>query len=467
MKSNNFDIKALLYSFLDTDSYKLSHWKQYPEGTTEMFSYLESRGGKYSHTVFFGLKYILSQLNVPTTEEVKLGAEFAKKHGVPFNEKGWLKIAELGYWPVEIKAVPEGAIIPTSNILMSIQSTDPETFWVASWLETRLVRLWYPITVATNSWNIKQMIMGFAERTSDDPKADIMFKLHDFGSRGVSCAEQALIGGMAHLTSFFGSDNVLGILGANEIYGVKDEMAGFSISASEHSTMTMHTKEKEAEAYRQMIKEYGSDAIFACVSDSYDIYNAVEHIWGGELKEAVEQMDAMLVVRPDSGDPVTVVTKIVKLLDKKFGHQMNTKGFKLLNNVRVIQGDGVDQESIFAILKAITDLGYSSDNVNFGSGGALLQKHNRDTCKFAFKCSHAVVKGKSVDVYKSPATAQWKKSKKGMLDLVHDISGKVKTIEGPGSGSLLVKYYKDGEYLHKDTFDEIRARVNEPALKQA
>lgn len=459
-----------LRTFIDTDSYKLSHWKQYPDKTNYMFSYLEARkGGKFSHTVFFGLRYILNNLKVPTAEEVEEGAEFAKAHGVPFNKKGWLRIVELGYYPIKIRAVPEGAIIPENNILMSVESTDPETFWIASWLETQFVRLWYPITVATNSWNIKQMIKGFCDKTSDTPDEDIKFKLHDFGARGVSCAEQALIGGMAHLISFFGSDTILGVLGANKIYGVESGMSGFSISASEHSTMTMHGRDNEVGAYKQMIREYGSDAVFACVSDSYDIYNAVEHIWGGELKEAVEQMDAMLVIRPDSGDPVEVVTKVIKLLDKKFGHQMNSKGYKVLKNVRVIQGDGVDHDSILSILKAITDLGYSSDNVNFGSGGALLQKHNRDTCKFAFKCSYAKVNGKGVDVFKSPATAQWKKSKKGLLDLVPGVkSGTCKTVNGnDGVGGLLTTYYKDGEIIHKDSFDDIRRRANEVPLVQA
>src|SRR5581483_2688541 len=193
---------------LDTDSYKLSHWTQYPPNTTGMFSYLESRGGKYGQTVMFGLQPILKRLEQGfTLEDIDEADAFAKAHGEPFNKKGWedMFFAHKGKFPVKIRAVAEGSVVPVSNCLMTVESTDKRFFWVVSYLETILMRVWYPITVATQSWTIKQIIKGYLDRTSDDPEAELPFKLHDFGSRGVSSYESAQIGGAAHLVNFMGS----------------------------------------------------------------------------------------------------------------------------------------------------------------------------------------------------------------------------------------------------------------------
>ena len=449
---------------LDTDSYKFSHYKQYPPNTTYMHSYLESRGGKYSQTLFFGLQYILQEyLSKPVTvemvEEAKL---FTEAHGVPFNYEGWMYIAKdlKGKIPVRIKAVPEGSVVPTGNLLMSVESTDPKVFWVVSFLETALMRVWYPITVSTQSFHIKQLIRSYLEKTSDNAGSELAFKLHDFGSRGVSSLESAGLGGAAHLVNFMGSDTVAGVVLANRYYN--SPMAGFSIAAAEHSTMTMWGQENEAQAYSNMIKQYGKPgALFAVVSDSYNLYNAVENIWGKELRGEVIASGATLIVRPDSGDPATVVLKTLQLLDKQFGSSYNTKMFKVLNNVRVIQGDGINEESIREILELATKNGYSATNIAFGMGGALLQQVNRDTQKFAFKCSYAVVDGKGVDVFKDPVTDQGKRSKKGLLDLVYQ-NGKFATVAGQDNfGSVLKVVYENGKVTKEYSLDEIRRRSSE------
>jgi nicotinamide phosphoribosyltransferase len=462
----------ILSTVLDTDSYKLSHWKQYPKGTSAMLSYLESRGGKYKNTVFFGLQYYLKKYlsHRITMEEVDEAAAFAKDHGVPFNYDGWKRIATVlkGKLPVRIKAVPEGTIVPTGNILMSVESTDPETFWVVSWLETLLVRLWYPITGATQSYHIKQLLKEFLDRTADDTEAEIGFKLHDFGSRGVSSQESAMIGGAAHLINFMGSDTIAGIYMANKYY--YSDMAAFSIPASEHSTMTMWGKENEAKAYANMLEQYKDQPIFACVSDSYDIFNAARSIWGGELKEKVIMYDGTVVVRPDSGDPATVVLKLLQELEGAFGVVHNKKGYKIINhNVRVIQGDGVNEDSIKKILEIITSPAhrYSATNIAFGMGGALLQQFNRDTQKFAFKCSWAKVDGKEIDVYKDPVTDTVKKSKRGRLDLNRE-EGVVNTCrESEVTNSLLELVYENGVITKVVTLDSVRARANRKPYESA
>lgn len=449
---------------LDTDSYKLSHWTQYPPNTTGMFSYLESRGGKYGQTVMFGLQPILKRLEQGfTLADIEEAEAFAKAHGEPFNKQGWLDMYEAygGKFPVKIRAVAEGAVVPTLNCLMTVESTDKRFFWVVSYLETILMRVWYPITVATQSWTIKQIIKSYLERTSDDAASELPFKLHDFGSRGVSSYESACIGGAAHLVNFMGSDTIAGVRYVNHYY--KHNMAGFSIPAAEHSTITMWGKEREVDAYRNMINQYGrvEGRPYAVVSDSYDLYNAEKNIWGGLLKDEVLNAGGLLVVRPDSGNPTEVVLKSLQILDEQFGSTFNKKGFKVLNGVRVIQGDGINEDSIRSILEAITGAGYSATNVAFGMGGALLQQINRDTQKFAFKCSEATVDGRSVEVYKDPVTDKGKRSKRGRQDLVRLAvdNMKYKTVKGDAAmGSVLKTVFENGVVTKEYTLEEVRAR---------
>jgi nicotinamide phosphoribosyltransferase len=243
---------------LDTDSYKASHYRQYPKGTTKIYSYLESRGGRWDRLVWFGLQYILKILEQGVTRRDGNEANFFfDKHGLPFNYEGWMYIVgDLeGKLPVEIKAVPEGMVVPTHMPLLTIENTDPKVPWLTTYLETMLLRVWYPTTVATESYHIKQLLKEYFEKTADT-MTDLPFKLHDFGSRGVSSCESAGIGGMAHLVNFMGSDTVQGVIMAKEVYG--EEMAGFSIPAAEHSTITAFGKDHEIEAYKQMIEEFGN-----------------------------------------------------------------------------------------------------------------------------------------------------------------------------------------------------------------
>jgi nicotinamide phosphoribosyltransferase len=451
---------------LDTDSYKASHWLQYPPETEAMYSYFESRGGRYGQTVFFGLQWFMREyLSKPiTAADVNEAAEFFAAHGEPFNREGWMKVVTKhnGYLPVRIRAVPEGLVVPTRNILLSVESTDPELFWVVSWLETQMVRLWYPITVATQSHNIRRIIWEALVESADDPAAEIDFKLHDFGGRGVTSREAAGIGGMAHLVNFMGSDTVEGVRYANHFYDC--EMAGFSIPAAEHSTMTMWGKAHEADAYRNMVKQYaGEGKLYACVSDSWDIFSAVENLWGEELRELVKESGGTLIIRPDSGNPPDVVLKCLQILERKVGMTKNTKGYKVLPpEFRLIQGDGVNEDSIQEILRVVLSNGYSASNIAFGCGGALLQKMDRDTQKFAFKCSWARVAGKDVEVFKDPATDHGKVSKKGRMSLVRE-GGQLRTVPEVKHGDLLEVVYENGKILRTLTFDDVRKRAKETA----
>lgn len=474
-------MKCLDNLLLNTDSYKASHWLQYPPNTDATFFYIESRGGLYDRTVFFGLQAILKEyLAKPITHaDVGEARDLFAAHGEPFNETGWRYIVDhhAGLLPVRIRAVPEGTVVPTHQALVTIESTDPKAYWVPSYIETLLLRLWYPVTVATISWHAKQTIRQFLERTSDDPEGQLQFKLHDFGARGVSSAESAALGGAAHLVNFLGTDTVSGLMAAKAYY--HEPMAGFSIPAAEHSTITSWGRENEAEAYRNMLRQFAKPgAIVAVVSDSYDIYHAIREHWGRTLKDEVIRSGATVVVRPDSGDPVAVVHQCLELLDEAFGHTINSKGYKVLNHVRVIQGDGINPNSIRAILERVTSAGYATDNVAFGMGGALLQQLNRDTQKFALKCSAARVDGKWIDVYKDPITDKGKQSKRGRMTLVqHHEYGTFKTVSVPpdaasladadmplGFHDALVTVWEDGRIVNDWTFAEVRVRAGAARL---
>lgn len=450
---------------LNSDSYKYSQWQQYPEHTEFIYSYIEARGGKYDELVYFGLQAFLREyMTTPVTHKmVEQARLIMQSHGEPFNYDGWMYIVNMhgGRLPVEIKGADEGTVLHTKNVLVSIVNTDPKCYWLTSFLETALLRaIWYPTTVASNSYYSKKLILAALEKTGDPSL--INFKLHDFGARGVSSLESAALGGMSHMINFMGTDTVSGVMAAMEYYDAP--VSGFSIPAMEHSTVTSWGKEHEADAYRNTLAVYGKEgATVAFVSDSYSIYEACDRIWGQELKQAVIDSGATVVIRPDSGEPSQVVVDCLRILDKHFGHTINSKGYRVLNNVRIIQGDGIDHTSIRSILFCMDIAGYSADNVGFGQGGALLQQVNRDTSEFAMKCSAAYINGKWVEVYKDPVTSAMKKSKRGRLMLVTDPeSGHLVTQVlkyGQNIVDHLVTRYADGKLYNQTTFEEVRARA--------
>jgi len=455
---------------LNTDSYKVSMFKQYPAGTTGVYSYIESRGGRYDSTVFFGLQaFIKEYLLEPITQsDIDIADEILTAHGEPFNRAGWQYILDqhMGYLPVVIRAVPEGTVVPVKNVLATIENTDPNCFWLTTWLETALLRaVWYPTTVATQSWKIKQVILDALEKTGDPSLID--FKLHDFGARGVSSLESAGIGGAAHMVNFMGSDTVTGVLYAREFYNAG--IAAFSIPAAEHSTITSWGRDNEIKAYENMLKQFAKPgSIVAIVSDSYDIYNAVDKLWGEELRQQVIDSGATVVIRPDSGDPDVVCRQLVQKLDAKFGSTVNSKGFRVLNNVRLIQGDGVNENTIRTILGSFQAYGYSADNIAFGMGGALLQQVDRDTQRFAMKCSSALINGKWIDVQKDPVTDSGKKSKAGRVTLWNSGGEWISAVNKPtgwhdkGIGDFvdaLQEVYRDGKLVKEISFEQVRANA--------
>ena len=450
---------------LNTDSYKLSHFRQYPAGTTEVSSYIEPRGGVFDDAVFFGLQaflkeYLARPISMADVDEAQAIAEL---HLGVFNRQGWEHIvrAQRGYLPVEIEAVPEGSVLPTHIPLVQVRNTDPQAFWVTSYLETALLRaVWYPSTVASLSFACRKVLCKYLAETADtlDP---LDFQLHDFGARGATSDEAAGLGGAGHLLNFKGTDTMAALLVARRYYG--EALAGFSIPTSEHSTMTSWGRSEELGAYSNMVRQFaGAGKLLACVVDSYDVWNAIDNLIGGELKDAIIHNGGRVVVRPDSGDPIAVLPRVIEHLMRIFGFSVNSRGYRVLPEyVRVIQGDGISLESLPRILEALKMRGLSTENSAFGMGGGLLQKLDRDTMKWAMKASQVIVDGQPRDVFKDPVTDPGKRSKAGRQAVIragNDCQA-IRAVELGDRSNLLRPVWRNGELLIDKSFADIRTRV--------
>jgi nicotinamide phosphoribosyltransferase len=466
------------------DAYKYSHHKLYLPGTTKIYSYLESRGGAFPDTVFYGLQYFLNEYlrdeaftkeNVDEAEEL-LNGVFGRNDVFKRANFDYILKKHKGNLPVKIKAVAEGSVVPVHNVLMTIENTDPQCFWLTNFLETLLMQVWYPCTVATLSREVRKIVEAAFEETADDnAKAAIDFVLNDFGFRGVSSVESAGLGGSAHLLNFRGSDTVFASKLIREFYKTNNTY-GLSVPATEHSIMTLLGEGGEKKILEHVLTAY-PEGILSCVSDSYNIFNTVENYWGGDLKEQILQRKGTLVIRPDSGDPTRTLLKVFDILFEKFGFTINKKGFRVLPpQVRVIQGDGIDLQSIPAIYKALKVNGISAENLVLGMGGALLQKVNRDTQKFALKCSYAEINGQWVNVKKHPVemdengelTTSFKLSKAGRLKLIKMDDHYLTTdIYSNDYKDELETVFENGEVTKEYTFEEIRDRAKIKTLQLA
>nr|XP_053628118.1 nicotinamide phosphoribosyltransferase-like [Cherax quadricarinatus] len=360
------------------DCYKSCHYKIYPPGTTTLYAYFESRGGKFPYTVFFGLQYIL---------------------------KRWL--CGPGFKPTQ------GA----KNVYTTIGREC----------------------------------------------AQICTQLHDTGYRGVSSVESAALGGAAHMISFKSSDTIAGTSMLRKYYHLKT-VAGFSTPSSEHSTIISWGRERELDSHRHMLHTY-SEGDAGCVCDSYDIWKCLEDMWCGELRELVLERGrkgGCIYLRPDSGEPKTVVLKCLEILGSAYGTDINSKGYKTLPPyLRVIHADGINHKTLWGILEHLKSHGWSTENAYFGAGGALLQRIDRDTQQCAYKVSYVETDGQGRDVYKQPITDSIKTSKRGRLSL-HCNDGVYTTMQGSKGHSpkdLLVTVFENGELLQDYTFPEIQERA--------
>lgn len=457
---------------LNTDSYKLGHYLQYPPGTQAVSAYVTTRGNSsWPEVVFFGLQMFLkAYLAVPVTAaDIDEAEDIAGLHGQPFNREGWEHILKVhgGYLPLRIEAIPEGTVVRREVPLVQVVNTDPQCAWLTSYIETALLRaIWYPSTIASSVRRIRQAIVPFLEKSCDEPDKLVMSRLTDFGARGVASMEQAGLGGVAHLTQFDQTDTLAGVLYARKFYGA--EMAGLSVPASEHTTMTAWGQDREKDAFSNMVDRFASFGRYSVVSDSYDIHNAVSELWGKVLKSKVTGAGGTLIVRPDSGDPIDTPVQVVAQLAYAFGTHLNGKGFKVLDgNVRVLQADGLSLQDITMILGRLEGMGFSAENISFGMGSSLLQKVSRDTYSFTMKGSALQDgDGKWRDISRRPASLREKLPAPGRQAVVQDgldILG-VPLGELAGRPNLMQPVFENGTLIKEWGFEEIRSRIRAAAI---
>lgn len=505
---------------LCTDVYKLSHMRMYAPGTTKVYSYLCARAGnrvdsrisstinqliedgtitgvdreklqtklEENHSqgadevVFFGLQYFLQEyFSKPITEAH--AEEFFRTYesicgSVPQDVIDKIRaLVDLGYLPIEIKAVEEGTLVPVKNALLTITNTHPDFPWVVGYVESLLLKLWNTITVATVSNEYRKVVDAAFERTVDEELYFLRdFSVHDFGYRGSSSEESAAIEGVAHLLSFTGSDDIVAHQVAENVYGARPghETIMASVPASEHSVMCSYGQENEFLAFKNILDIY-STGIVSIVSDTYSIWNVLTDFLP-RLKGQIMARDGKTVLRPDSGNPEYIIcgdpnaepgTPAAKgclvLLDELFGHTVNSKGYKVLDNhIGLIYGDGMYLARYKRTLARMEAMGYAANNLVIGVGG-ILRNNTRDTQGFAIKATYVEVNGVSRNIMKDPITDTGKKSHKGLVTLLKDEEGNFYTKDcctaQEEKTGFLETVFKDGAIVKRTTLAKMRGRL--------
>ncbi len=477
-----------------TDGYKVDHRRQYPNGTELVYSNWTPRKSRVpgvEKVVFFGLQYFIKKylieefnqsfFNRPKAEVV---AEY-KRRIETYLGPGAIgyehveALHDLGYLPLELKAVPEGTRVPMRMPMFTIKNTHPEEFWLTNFLETLLsCILWLPCTSATTAAEYRRILDEFAQKTGGDP-AFVPWQGHDFSFRGMAGLEAALLSGAGHLLSFTGTDTIPAIDFLETYYGAdaSRELVGGSVAATEHSVMCMGTQSDELGTFRRLITEVYPAGIVSIVSDTWDFWQVITDFLP-RLKPLILARQGKVVIRPDSGDPVHIICGdpdapdgspefkgAVECLWDTFGGSLTATGFKALDpHIGLIYGDSITLDRCRAILERLAAKGFASTNVVMGIGSYTYQYVTRDTFGFAVKATYGEVNGEGREIFKDPKTDDGtKKSARGLLRLsgtdyeVTALEDRV-SWEREATG-LLQPVFRDGKLLKEWTLSEIRERV--------
>lgn len=486
-----------------TDAYKLGHIRQYElaGNTTQVYSNFTNRKSRIpgiNHVVHFGLQAFLQKFAIDefkpffAADEDKVAALYEERVNRVLgpNTIGSDHIRALhrkGYLPLEFKAVPEGTPVPIGVPSFTIENTEPEFFWLTNYIEAVLsAEVWQASTSATIAHRFRAILETGAQRTGG-PIAAVDWQGHDFSYRGMSSSETAAMSGAGHLLSFFGTDSLVSLEWIDDYYG--GEYNAGSVPATEHSVMcTGIATLGEREMFNRLLDLYPT-GILSVVSDTFDLWKVLTD-YLPSLKEKVMARDGKIVIRPDSGDPVDILTGqlgfteghrrkdikatiaargnrpedkgVVELLWDEFGGTVNEKGFKELNShVGVIYGDSITAERAQAIIDRLAAKGFASTNVVFGIGSFTYQYNTRDTFSSAIKATEAIVNGEEYNLFKNPVTDDGtKKSATGRLAVLRDAKGKLylqqKATPEQEAASELKTVWKNGEFVRKQTFAEVR-----------
>ncbi|WP_146361772.1 nicotinate phosphoribosyltransferase [Arthrobacter yangruifuii] len=495
---------SITAALFQTDAYKLGHIHMYPQGTTKVLSNFTNRGSRLEgvdHVVHFGLQAFLQKFCIEAfapffaADEDDAVAEYQAGLNdiLGPNTVGTGHIRALhrrGYLPLIFRAVPEGTRVPLQVPSVTVESTEPEFFWLVNYIETALsASIWQPSTAATIADKYRGILDAAAEKTGTNA-AFVDWQLHDFSFRGMPGVEAAAASGAGHLLSFKGSDSLASAdfirRFYNSSFGVDNGQILGSIPASEHAVMCAGGQDGEAETFRHILEVNPSGNI-SLVSDGYDLWHVLQNILPG-LKDIITSRDGNVVIRPDSGDPADIVCGtstrpgavvpdavpamtgdpaffgVVAILDAEFGSARNQAGYKVLNNVRVMYGDSITPERAADITARLETAGYAAENVVLGAGSFTYQYVTRDTFSSAVKVTYIEVNGEGRNVFKDPITAKGfgsKRSATGRLAVTRNDDGELALIEkatpGQEETSLLQPVWANGGFLRRQSFADVRA----------
>lgn len=482
------------------DFYKTDHRRQYPEGTTEVYSNFTPRSSRLAKVlqetfddkvVFFGLQYFIKEFLIDCWNEQffkqdKPVVVSAYKRRMDFAlGKDTIDVShiealhDLGYLPIKIKALPEGSRVPIGVPVLTIVNTLPDFFWLTNYLESVIsCYLWKPITSATTAFEYKRLLTEYAFKTGTSLDF-INFQAHDFSFRGMSSLQDSLLSGAAHLTSFYGTDSVAAIDFLEEYYhaDAELEMIGGSVPATEHSVMCMGMQDGELATFKRLINDLYPNGIVSIVSDTWDFWKVITE-YTVILKQDILKRDGKVVIRPDSGDPVKIVIGdpeapdgspeykgAIECLWDVFGGTVTQTGHKMLDShIGLIYGDSITIERAQAILEGLEAKGFASGNIVFGVGSYTYQYTTRDSLGFAMKATSGIVNGERRDIFKDPKTdSGTKKSAKGLLRIEREGDNFVlydQQTEEQETQGVLECVFLDGDLLQSVTLSEIRQRLN-------
>lgn len=477
------------------DGYKLDHRRQYPAGTTKVYSNWTPRSSRIpgvDAVVFFGLQYFCDRYLDQAFDR------FFKNHGPTEAEvyarrvNGYLgpnaigtdhirALHALGYLPLEFRAVPEGTRVPLRVPMLTVENTHPDFAWLVNYFETLMsCVLWLPCTSATNALRLRRLLDSIARETGS-PAEFVPWQGHDFSFRGMCGPEAAALSGAGHLLSFTGTDTIPALDLIEEFYGPLpgDYLLGGSVAATEHSVMCAGGEECEIDTFNRLLDLYPG-GIVSIVSDTWDLWNVLVNILP-QLRDRIMAREGKLVIRPDSGNPADIVCGdpnaehgsparkgVIELLWDAFGGAATSTGHRQLDpHVGCIYGDSITYERANEITQRLAAKGFASANMVFGVGSYSYQYVTRDTFGFAMKATWVEVGGKGRDIFKLPKTDDgMKNSAKGRLAVLPTATGGMHLVNQASpeleAASLLRPVWRDGEFIVRDSFDAIRTRLLAP-----
>lgn len=493
----------------ETDAYKLGHGAggrgghgMYPKGTEYVYTNFTNRGSRaedQKHVVSFGLQafiqsYIMDAFEpffAADEDEVARLYEERVTHILGPNDIGSEHIRKLhrkGYLPLRFSTVKEGTLVPVQVPSLTVENTDPEFFWLTNYIETVLsAHIWFPSTSATTAVRARRLLNSWADRTGCS-REGVNWQYHDFSFRGHTSPASAAASGAGHLLSFTGTDNLNVFEWVDYLYPGDNGLIGGSVPASEHSVMCAGGKEGELETFARIVRDFPS-GIVSIVSDTWDLFGSVIGKILPTLKDEIKARDGKIVIRPDSGNPVDILTGtadmqpgtpeyeaavngpngdtrtleqkgVVEALYEIFGGTMNEAGYKTLAHVGTIYGDGITIERMEAILSRLEAKGFASDNVVFGVGSFTYQYTTRDFYASALKATWVQIDGEGRNIQKDPATGSGKKSASGRLAVLRDENNELFLVEEATpeqeAASELQPVWENGEWKRKQSFADVR-----------